>query len=406
MKYLLLTLLFFSSVAEVYRLPILTSLWISLIDVVLPIIFVVFFFKTALIRNKISFFPWSYPIIIFIVFALFSLLINIPILWLSINESISSFLYLFRFSLFILIILISYNLPTSEKKELLNWLFYTAFLIFVFWLIQLKYFWNFYRMEMNNLWWDPHIWRMLSTWFDPNYLGWYFAFISSIAIWKIFEDYLNNKKINYYLLSLIVLLIIWIILTYSRSAILALIISVVVQWFFISKRLLIIGLLCMTLLIWISPRFQERFISGIESAYAMFIDNEKALDPTAKLRVSSWNTWISIFYDSPIIWAWFNTLPLIQKKKWSFMTESHASSWIDSSIITVMATTWIIWLALFMLFYTKVIYHLFSQKSFLSIGVWAWIIGIFVHSIFVNSLFFYAFLPSFFISIGLSIKKT
>ena len=133
------------------------------------------------------------------------------------------------------------------------------------------------------------------------------------------------------------------------------------------------------------------------------------LDPTAKLRVDSWKTWIEIFKENPVIWIWFNTLKFEQKKKWAFIWDKHWSSWIDSSLITIMATTWIAWLLAFLIFLTQIstifLKSYLKDKNFLSIWVLAWIWWLFVHSIFVNSLFFYLILPSLFISIWILLEE-
>ena len=139
------------------------------------------------------------------------------------------------------------------------------------------------------------------------------------------------------------------------------------------------------------------------SAKNLFL-NSWTLDPTAKLRLKSWQTWVKLFKEKPILWWWFNTLKIIQKEKWTFMTKSHAASWIDASFLTVLATTWVLWFWFFLFFLFQILN--FNLKKFLkskngfSIWLFAWIFWILANAIFVNILFFYLFLPVLFIAIG------
>jgi len=46
----------------------------------------------------------------------------------------------------------------------------------------LKFFPSFKDLRMNELGWDPHEGRLLSTWFDPNYVGIYFGVGATLAL--------------------------------------------------------------------------------------------------------------------------------------------------------------------------------------------------------------------------------
>ena len=408
MKYLLVFTIFSTVIWEVFRLPIITSNGISLTDLLAWITIFFWFFNTLLFKRDLKIFKGFFALFWFLFVCFFSLIWNIWEMWLDFWESLNSWFYLIRYFIFAFLTLIAFNLDKKDKKFVLNWIFFTSFIIFIFWIIQLKLFPDFDKLRMVNSWWDPHKWRLLSTRFDPNFLWWYFALISSILVWKIWQDFKENKKINYVLLFLVLCLIFWIILTFSRSALLALIISFSIIWVFISRKFLIISTIILILWLWISDRAQERFFNWVESAKAMFLWIWN-IDPTAKLRVDSWKTWIAIFEDNPVIWIWFNTLKIEQKKRWAFIWEKHWASGIDSSIITIMATTWTIWLLFFLSFLTQIcrnfLKNFLKEKNFLAMGAFAGIWGLFVHSIFVNSLFFYLILPSLFIWIWVILRE-
>ena len=410
MKFLFLLLFTGIILWEIWRIPFWFWNWISLVDISIVLLsffgLIKFFFK----EKKVFLYKWFFVFLWFFLVWFSSLLINSQEMALNFWEFFQSFFYLLRYFFYWALIFFTFNFIKIDfwKSFLLNLIFISSFIIFILWLLQLHFFWNFYKMWMQNLWWDPHIWRMLSTWFDPNYLSWYFAFVSSLAVWVIWEKFYKSKKIDYLLIFLVICLISWIILSYSRSGLLAFLVSVWILWLFLSRKLLLIFTIIFILWIWVSDRAKERFLDWVESAKNIFL-NTWTLDPTAKLRLKSWETWIELFKEKPFLGWWFNTLKLVQKEKWAFMTKSHASSGIDASFLTVLATTWIIWFLFFVIFILQVLF--FSLKKFLqkkdgfSIWLFAWVLWILVHSIFVNTLFFYLFLPVFFVAIGVSLAE-
>ena len=410
MKFLFILLFSWVVIWELFRIPILISSWISIVD--LSVIFLAFFWfiKYFLKEKDFYLYKWFWIFSCFLLVWFFSLLINSQEMALNFWEFSQSFFYFVRYFLFWILIFLSFNFAKEEgwRKFLINSIFISSFLIFIFWILQMKFFWNFYAMWMQNLGWDPHIWRMLSTWFDPNFLSWYFSFVISLAVWVAWEDFYKNKKINYLLIWLIFCLISWIIFSYSRSGLLAFLVSAWILWLFLSRKLLIVFALIFILWIWASDRAKERFLDWVESAKNIFFQSW-TLDPTAKLRVKSWETWIELFKEKPLIWRWFNTLKLVQKEKWAFMTKSHWASWVDASLLTVLATTWVLWLILFLWFLFVILYqnlrNFIKRKDWFSIWLFAWILGILAHAVFVNMLFFYLFLPVLFVAVGVGFAK-
>jgi len=430
MKFLFTLLFFWITLWELWRIHIWFWNWVSFVDISIVLLAFFWWIKYFFKEKQIFFYKWFWIFAWFLLIWFSSLLINSQEMALNFWEFSQSFLYFIRYFLYWSLIFFSFNFVKNNsenflleekkienkisekinknKNFLINLIFWSAFLIFILWILQMHFFWNFDKIWMHSLWWDPHIWRMLSTWFDPNYLSWYFAFVSSLVIWVIWEDYFKKQKINYLLIWLVLLLISWIIFSYSRSGLLAFLISAWILWLFLSRKILIIWLIIFILWIWASDRAKERFLDWVESAKNIFF-NTWTMDPTAKLRIKSWETWLDLFYEKPLIWRWFNTLKLVQKEKWAFMTKSHAASWIDASFITILATTWIFWFLLFLIFIFQIL--IFNLKNFLqnkdwfAIWLFAWLIGILVNAIFVNILFFYLFLPVLFVAIGIGFSK-
>ena len=414
MKFLFTLLFIWIILWEMWRIPILLEQGVSLVDISVVLLaffgWIKYFFK----EKNFFIYPWFWLFSLFLLVWFSSLLINSHEMVLNFWEFSQSFLYFVRYLLFWTLIFLSFNFWKNfwddEKKSeenknfLINWIFISSFIIFILWTLQMKFFWNFEKLWMQNLWWDPHIWRMLSTWFDPNFLSGYFAFVISLAVWVAWEQYFKFKKINYFLIFLIFCLISWIIFSYSRSGLLAFLVASWILWIFLSRKFLLIFTIIFILWIWVSDRAKERFFDWVESAKNIFF-NTWTLDPTAKLRVKSWETGIQLFQEKPWLWRGFNTLKIVQKEKWVFMTKSHWASGIDASFLTVLATTGLVWFLLFLWFILWILFFNFKKflqkKDGFAIWLFAWLLGILANAIFVNILFFYLFLPILFIAIGL-----
>ena len=379
-------------------------------DLIVLLVFVfglisIFLYKKKYYKNLRKLF---WPSSIFFLWAFISLIFSINNLSLSWGEIIQSGAYYFRYLAYFMIIFIA---PYCiNKKNYYYWkylLFGSAFLISILGFLQLKFFPSFYDLRMHEKGWDPHIGRLLSTWFDPNLLGGYLVFVLNIMGGEIFNSYRRKKYNQFFYLSLLAFVIfLALVLTYSRSAYLALLISGFVFAFYIDKRLIIVGLLSIFITLSLSTRVQTRVMDAWGSAQSLFFQTEKTADPTSKLRIDSWRIGWKLFSNNKITGVGFNTLKIIQKREWSMMTKSHAGSGIDASLLTVASTTGIIGLISFLFFWLIVIKNSFinfkKTHDVFFMGLISGIIGIFIHGIFVNILFFNLFLPTLFLAVALS----
>ncbi len=410
MKILLTILFLLTTTGQIFRLWFFDRIGILPLDIFVFIIIGVWilklFYKKETFWNKELILPTT----IFFSWALFSLLFNTAELFLSLNEFLVSFAYYLRYLAYFLLLFVCVNEVKKDKNNYwLNIFIFSAVLISIFGFLQLKYFPNFYELNMDESWWDPHIWRFLSTWFDPNFLWGYIAFTISILIGVIWDKLINKKfTTSFFIYNIIfILLLISLLLTFSRSAYLAFLIAWFIFALFADKRLIIIGIICVSLMISISDRAKKRAYNAVISATALFTQTEKTLDPTSQLRVKSWKIGWDIFQNKPITWTGFNTLKIVQKKYWSSMTNSHAGSGIDSSILTVMSTTGIIGIISFLWIYLKMIilsFKNYKKKRYISLWFISGLCGIFIHSMFVNTLFFNLFLPYLFLWYAISIN--
>lgn len=295
--------------------------------------------KTFKIKNKF----WVYFLIFTWIFLVFNLLKNQIF-------SLTPIFYLIRLTC--LLSLFIFPLKKNKNQKLI----YIAIIAnIVFGFIQYFFWPNFTYFNVLN--WDPHLYRLISTFFDPTFTG---------LIYLLFIIYLFLKKEFPYKLPLLVISYIAMALTYSRSTYL----SFLLAFTFIaikSKKIKIflLSLLIITLTVFILPR-QPGEGTKLErtSSITAKIENYK----------EGWQT----FKQSPIIGHGYNTLSLIRNIN---NPNSHSNSGFDGSIMTLLTTTGLIGTFLFFLG-LKSLYKDSNliKKTFL--------IVILFHSLFANSLLY------------------
>jgi len=211
--------------------------------------------------------------------------------------------------------------------------------------------------------WDSHKNRLASTFFDPNFVGSYLVLCFVIA-------FFNNKN-KYFLIKLI--LLIGIVLTFSRSAWGML--AVVVLIFGLirnGKILLVAGILSFSAYFAV-PRIQTRLV-GIT-------------DPSdsASLRLVSWKNGWEIAKDNLLLGVGFNAIKYVQQE-YGYLTPdtvtNHNASGADSSLLVVLITTGISGLFMFLF---GMLWPIVRRKNlFLALII----IPLILESQFINSLFY------------------
>lgn len=216
---------------------------------------------------------------------------------------------------------------------------------------------------------DPHVGRLFATWFDPNFLGGFLVMAALLSLEGKPFDFAQGKGIKGILIGIIGLAI---ILTFSRSSYLALMIGVLVYLGFKSPKLITVLItLVMAITTFITP-VRQRVIGAIH------------LDITARQRISNYQTAWSVIKINPIIGVGYNLYNQASQSvgvryKKVDMPYLPASGGSDSSMLTIWTTTGIGGLLVYLLLFWK-IYKLGSvaEKSAIS--------ALFIHSLFVNSL--------------------
>lgn len=303
-------------------------------------------------NQKISFKKLRSPIIYFVIFSLLTLVIN----WIRFSFSPSSFLYWLRLSSLLSFFL--FPLKIDSKTNAFFQLILWASLIFAF--IQYIFWPDFTYFSTFN--WDPHLYRLLGTFFDPTFTGLIFL----LFLLKIYFNY----STNYLFLFPIYL---GLALTYSRSSLLAFLL--VFTFIAIRKKnfkIFLTTFLLIFLTISLLPRMPGE-------------GTKLERTSSIKAKIENYKNGFQLFSTSPIIGVGYNNLPTIRENK-----SSHANSGFDSSLLTIAITTGIIGLFLF----SKIFISNLNSSSL----YWqSLLLVVFIHSLFANSwlypwiLFFLAF---------------
>jgi len=319
MKKLLTILMFIPVIGQLLRLPLVDRMGVIPTDLFLIFVLIIWGLNSLIYKKKKVLKILFWPTLAFFSWALISLIYNIGDLNLTLSETLQSSAYYFRYLCYFLLIFVFYN--NIKPKDISYWkniIYFSAFLLAIIGFLQLKYFPSFYDLRMDEQGWDPHIGRLLSTWFDPNYIGGYFVFVLSLLGSDVWQLWKNNQKTSnkFFILSIVFFtLLIALVLTYSRSSYLAFLVAGFVFALLAEKRLILIGAILIIILLVVSPRMQERVSNAVMSAQALFTQTEKTLDPTSRLRVQSWKVGWEIFKEKPITGTGFNTLKKVQKTK-------------------------------------------------------------------------------------------
>ena len=312
-----------------------------LTDIAIPIYILITIIKYLNTPEKTNFKkPLSLPIILFILTAILSLIQALT--FLTTTEVLKSSMYLIRYTQYALLYFttIATIKTQKDKTQIINTITISAVLLSIAGFIQLKIYPNITPLEKYG--WDPHIGRLVSTWLDPNFVGGFLSLITILLISTFLYTKQKNKKLI--LLATILLLTTAIFLTYSRSAYLTLLTGIFIISILKSKKLVIIGLIIITLGLGISSRARERVAELTTSITSVIgLTTTQNPDPTARLRIKSWTQTINTIKKYPALGVGYNTLKYInQKEGYTKSTKIHSASGSDSSLLTILATTGII----------------------------------------------------------------
>src|SRR3989344_323790 len=375
LKLLFIIVIFLFSFGEIIRVPF-AGLSIKLIDigvVALAFYWILLSFKN-LKKIKIDK-RLGFPILIFSVVALLSLLLNARLL--NINELFVSSLYLIRWIAYASIIFIIPMFDNSFKKIIIKLLIFIGVVIVVLGYIQ-----YFLYPNLRNLYylgWDEHLYRLFSAFLDPNFAGAFFVLYFLFVLNILIESLKKQARFFSFFLGVISLItLIAIFLTYSRSALLMLIIGSFVFLFLYTKKsfavlIVIIFLLATTL---------------VPKAYTTEGTNFLRI-ASSEARLGSAKQAIEIFKESPVFGVGFNAYRYAKNRHgftFGNWEKSHADAGTDNSFLFLLATTGIVGFFAHFYMWFKILKINIRSKLLIASAT-----ALFVDSLFINSLF-YSFL--------------
>ncbi len=309
---------------------------------------------------------WKHPVwkwsLLFLGWAVLTLAINLPSY--SANQGILAAAYLLRLSFaFVVAWLISYLATRPEKQAYLGAFAVSAGALVVLGFLQFIFINDFRFMVVNG--WDPHIGRLLSTFYDPNYFGIFLVLVMGFALARSFEAQQTKPArpaVRRWWLGLFALSWIALFLAYSRSAWLAGILAITgLAWRY--RRKYAIALLAVFLVALLIPnRLAQRFADSqglvqTENYSAKLDDYQCAdvtiCDPSGSARVVTIRQATRLIQTSPLIGVGYNAYAPALKNRDLLrqnQLQSRGSQGSDSSLLNVWATTGIIGLLLFVRF--------------------------------------------------------
>ena len=276
--------------------------------------------------------PYTRPILAFIAIAALSLIFSFR----PLNQIIVGSLYLWRWLAYALI----YFVARQAKLPLRRYLIITGLIVAITGLIQ--YFLFPDTRFLYNLGWDEHYYRLIGTFFDPNFTG-IFLVLTLILLWPS---------------PVSIVPFVALLLTYSRSSYLAFLVIIV---FHLRRRKLLLLVACSLWLVALLslPRPGGE---GVKLERLFSITN----------RLDSMQQGLRLFTQHPVFGVGFNLLRYQQNN-----LVSHSGAGIDNSFIFLLATTGLPGLLAYLWLLKR---QLKSNAYFL--------VPILVHSLFNNTLFY------------------
>jgi hypothetical protein len=263
-------------------------------------------------------------------------------------------LYLIRLTLLIsfLIFPLSKKLTNKRTRTFLN-LILISNILFGF----IQYFiWPDFTY-FDALSWDPHLYRLISTFFDPTFT----AFIYLMFIVYVFLK--KNFPLRWWVLGFTYIAM---VLTYSRSSFL----SFLLAFTYIAVRkknlkIFIFSFLLITSTIFVLPR-QSGEGTKLERTSSIYA------------KIENYKEGFNLFKTSPLIGHGYNNLYFVRDIK---IVNSHANYGFESSLMTILTTTGLIGLILFLMG----LYRYFSTTDLLHQTIF---VSLVLHSLFANSLLY------------------
>ena len=353
---------------QLTRLPLeIEEISVYLADIILGLLLTSWAIWLFLKKVKFQKPPLTKPIFLFLLLALLSLIFNAPRL--AGREVVVAGLYWLRltayFGLYFLIFNLKKQFNYLNRQFLLNCLLVVGATVAVFGLIQYLVWPDITPLRIFE--WDPHYYRVVGTFLDPNFTGVICALTLVLLV--------GSKRKNFAFYCLFSVVYLALALTYSRSSYLAYLAGMgVIAFLKKSPKFFLTVLLILFLTIAFLPRQ-----SGGEG-----VRLERT--STIQARIKNWQQALIISRDHLFFGVGFNAYRYAQRD-YGFLNEgwqvSHAGTGADSSFLFVLATTGVLGLSAYAYLWFKIIAD--SRKQVIVLASLAVLLA---SSFFINSLFY------------------
>ena len=285
------------------------------------------------------------------------------------EEYFISFSYTVRFFLYVLFAWLAFSNTFGNLRENLTKVLLLSGISFAFLgLLQFLFFPNLSFLNISG--WDPHYFRTVSTFLDPNFAG---AFLVLTTI-LIFQNLANYKKwgIIFFLIIFLALLT-----TFSRSSYLMFLVSGLT--FALLKKSKTFAFATILLFVLLLIGFQ---------VYTNLVAEPRNIDRTqsASFRLNTWQQGLTLFKSHPTLGVGFNSYRYALRNYHlgdEKFLKSHGSSSNDSSLLFVATTTGLLGLLAY-LYFLWTLFKSPHENFILTAGV----TGRLIHSFCANSLFY------------------
>lgn len=368
----------------VFRIRIYENIQVVPQDIIVFLIFIassIYFFRNKKQKEKNIFF---YLQSLFILIGILSLIVN-SLIYKDINF-VAGVLYAFRY--FMYLNLIRIGLFFRGSKTIGKAITLAGISIIIIGFTQF-FFYNNLR-NLFYLGWDDHLYRLFSSFFDPNFAGVFYALLFFFLAYIASVSRLKDGKVE---LIASFYSIIALYLTYSRTAFIALL-SGILAYGIVKKRMrqfIVIFLVLGVMLFLVS----DTSVEGL-NPFRTASSGE---------RIKSLSESLVIIEKNPLIGVGFDAFRYAQIRYGirdrAGASISNADAGTDNSLLFVLATSGLLGLTIFCMSYLYLIRLLTQEHSHESTMLICIIVSLFGASLFLNVLFYTPIMTFVFLLIGL-----
>jgi exopolysaccharide production protein ExoQ len=388
-KYTLLAFMLSLSIGQYGSIPLANSSFLYLHDIVLVVLMLLSLPDLWNARHL----KMLRPLVLFLIVIGISIVSVFPVT--PIDEYVRGSLYALRLLCYSTVpILIAASV--WKKEQLQHMLVFTGAITVMFGFLQLLFFPSL--KPLVGAGWDEHLNRMFGTMFDPNFFGMLavLTYVMSCSFIFTWNKKRSHVKLNSWIFA-VILSFVAVVLTYSRSAYAALVLSSLLFFIKIKQTRVVmffcLALLGLYLLIPQGPMDMNR-ITRVVSTVS---------------RIQNWQTSIQYISERPLLGYGFNMLrsrigqdlPVNQHG-----IVSRDRSGLDSSMLFVFATTGLVGGVVFLWWIVSQVYvyathqdHIFGTAALSSLT------GALIFSMFNNGLFYPWILIWLMTLFGLAMRK-